>query len=213
MAGRICSTSAALLEPNPVISWVIVKVCGVSGPGLLRVRGFTMLTFKMENLSPCLKVSPPVQVMASDVPLWPAPCTVTAPAQVPAVCEYSDCSSKTSKPFSRPNAPSLNAIVISSLGWKSEVTGVLMELVCIEDETKAQRFPGGAAFCKSRARASSRNLTEVGSDPKMPTICEVLFLAKKEARESISCAICTPAGSRYCSLISSSERSALTADS
>src|ERR1700688_2843635 len=149
------STSAALPPPMPTKFWVTVKVCGVSGPGGRRERGLTKFTLRTENLSPWLKVSPAVQVIESKVPDWPPPLMVMAPAQVPAVCEYRFCSSKMSKVFSFPIEPSLKASVMASLGWKSEVTGVLMELVCIEEEINAARFlvKYEPAFCSSRARA------------------------------------------------------------
>jgi hypothetical protein len=55
IAGRIVIVSA---PPSATKSCVTVKVCGVSGPGDRRVLGFTKLTFAIENLSPCLMVSP-----------------------------------------------------------------------------------------------------------------------------------------------------------
>ena len=79
--------------PTAVRSCVMVNTLFAALPGMRRVIGLTRFTLAMENLSPTFTVSPAVKFTVSDVPLWFAPLTVTVPAHVPAVCDWSDCDS------------------------------------------------------------------------------------------------------------------------
>jgi hypothetical protein len=63
MAGQICSTSRRRRRPSDPA--VTVNVFA-DEPTLRRVRGLTGFTLAIENLSPCLNVSPAVAVIVSE---------------------------------------------------------------------------------------------------------------------------------------------------
>src|SRR6185437_10223791 len=120
MAGRKLIVSA----PPPAaeaMAVVMVNTLAVAGPTMRRVMRLTLFTLAMENLSPMLTLSPAVKVTTSEMPLWLAPLTVTAPAQVPAVCAQREFDSSRRNPASGPRRISLNSREISAWGLNTVV--------------------------------------------------------------------------------------------
>jgi hypothetical protein len=81
-------TSAALPAPTAVRLAVTVKVLAVALPGMRRVIGLTLFTFRMELVSRLERVARGCVDPEAGAGLV-GPWTVT-PAQVPAVWEYSE---------------------------------------------------------------------------------------------------------------------------
>src|SRR3990167_3809273 len=150
----------------------------------------------MPRTSPFLNVSPVVQVRANvDAPFTEVVATVTAPAQVPAVCVFSDMDSYQSKPCNRPIDPSRYCREMSEDGLKRDWTDGTIVVLTEGGMRRPRSWPvTQPPSSMSRCRACATVVTLDGSVPRTPTMLLACWEANCANRLSMDCEIASIAG-------------------